>query len=102
MSGCLFCAGKAPPPGARCKYCRREGARLPAHTCHAKGCNREVPPKLLMCTAHWRMVPRDLQRKVWLHYVPGQEIKKNPTREYLEVMRAAIQAVAMKEGRAGE
>lgn len=57
---------------------------------------------MLMCTRHWRMVPRDLQRKVWLHYVPGQEIKKNPTSEYLEVMREAIRAVAVKEGRVCE
>lgn len=69
------------------------------HTCHAKGCTRVIPPKLLMCLKHWRMVPRDLQRAVWATYRPGQEIDKRPTKEYLEIARAAIQAVAAKEGR---
>jgi hypothetical protein len=24
------------------------------HVCHAEGCEREVPPKLLMCFVHWK------------------------------------------------
>lgn len=67
------------------------------HTCHAQGCETAVPPKPLMCLKHWRMVPRELQRAVWATYRPGQEIDKRPSREYLEIARAAIQAVAMKE-----
>jgi hypothetical protein len=47
------------------------------HTCHAEGCEVAVPPKLLMCLKHWRMVPKHLQREVW--------------------MRAAIDAVAQRE-----
>ncbi len=54
---------------------------------------------MLMCLAHWRMVPKDIQRAVWLEYRPGQEITKTPTARYLEVMRKAIDAVAKKEGR---
>jgi hypothetical protein len=60
-------------------------------------CEKEVPPKLLMCLTHWRMVPRRLQRLVWKHYRPGQEIDKRPTREYLDVMKRAIRAVSMVE-----
>lgn len=67
------------------------------HLCHAKGCKTPVPPKMLMCLKHWRMVPRHLQRQVWAHYRPGQEVDKRPTREYLQVMDAAIDAVAQKE-----
>ena len=67
------------------------------HLCHAKGCQVEVPPKMLMCFRHWRMVPRDLQKLVWSYYRPGQEIDKRPSTEYLEVMEAAIDAVAQKE-----
>lgn len=67
------------------------------HLCHARGCPIAVPPKLLMCIRHWRMVPRDIQRRVWAHYRPGQEIDKRPTRQYLEVMNEAIQAVAARE-----
>ena len=69
------------------------------HFCHATGCNKPVPSKLLMCLRHWRMVPRDIQRSVWRHYRPGQEIDKCPTHEYLEVMKQAIDAVARVEGR---
>jgi hypothetical protein len=67
------------------------------HTCHARNCAKEVPPKLLMCLKHWRMVPRDLQRAVWAAYHEGQEITKDPSLEYLRAARAAIQAVAAKE-----
>lgn len=69
------------------------------HLCHAKGCTIPVPPKMLMCKRHWYMVPINIQRKVWLHYRPGQEIDKRPTREYLEVMQEAIDHVAMQEGK---
>ncbi len=66
------------------------------HTCHAEGCNLIVPPRMLMCAAHWRRVPRHLQAAVWREYRPGQEIDKNPTPEYLEVMQAAIESVRCK------
>lgn len=68
------------------------------HRCHARGCTTPVPPRLLMCARHWRMVPKDLQQRVWAHCRPGQEVTKDPTREYLEVAQAAIRAVALKEG----
>ena len=69
------------------------------HPCHAEGCEVEVPPRMLMCIKHWRMVPRPLQALVWRHYVPGQEIRKDPTREYLEVQKQAVEIVARLEGR---
>lgn len=67
------------------------------HTCHAHGCTAEVPPKLLMCLKHWRMVPKALQRAVWATYRSGQEIDKQASREYLEAAKAAIDAVHTKE-----
>lgn len=67
------------------------------HTCHAQNCERAVPPKLLMCGNHWRMVPHGLQRAVWATYRPGQEIDKCPSADYLKAARAAIEAVAAKE-----
>lgn len=69
------------------------------HVCHADGCEVSVPPKMLMCLRHWKMVPRSIQLRVWREYVPGQEVRKDPSSEYLEVMREAIEAVAEKEGR---
>lgn len=68
------------------------------HLCHAMGCAREVPPALLMCLRHWRLVPREIQRLVWKHYRKGQEIDKRPSKEYLEVMKLAIRSVAEQEG----
>jgi len=69
------------------------------HLCHAKGCSAEVPPSLLMCSHHWRMVPEDLQRRVWRTYRKGQEIDKRPSEAYLAAMREAIEAVSTIEGR---
>jgi hypothetical protein len=68
-----------------------------AHHCHAEGCNVEVPPKLLMCRKHWFMVPKNLQARIWATYRPGQEIDKNPSPEYREAQRAAIDAVKAKQ-----
>jgi hypothetical protein len=55
-----------------------------------------VPPKMLMCLRHWRMVPRELQQRVWATYVSGQEVRKDPTKEYMEAQRAAVQAVTKR------
>jgi hypothetical protein len=34
------------------------------HNCAATGCQKQVPLNLLMCMAHWRMVPAPTQREV--------------------------------------
>lgn len=69
------------------------------HTCHAEGCDVDVPPKMLMCLKHWRRVPKKLQAEIWRTYRPGQEVDKKPSAEYLVAQHAAVQAVAEKEGR---
>jgi hypothetical protein len=99
------------PPGCRLVFNRcppRRGTRKPwerpaegeesLHLCHARGCGTPVPPRLLMCLRHWKMVPIDIQRRVWHYYRPGQERDKRPSAEYLKVMKEAIEAVAQKEG----
>lgn len=68
------------------------------HTCHARGCEKEIAPRLLMCLRHWRMVPPALQAEVWKWYRPGQESDKGPGYLYLIAMRNAINAVAALEG----
>ena len=67
------------------------------HHCHAIGCNKPVPPKMLMCKRHWAMVPPPLRQEVWRHYRPGQEVDKNPSPEYLAAAKAAIAAVCKAE-----
>jgi hypothetical protein len=39
-----------------------------------------------------------MQAEIWTVYVPGQEIDKTPTGEYLTVARKVIDYVAEKEG----
>jgi hypothetical protein len=72
-------------------------AAAEAHTCHATGCTVAVPPHLLMCFRHWRLVPRPLQARVYATYRRGQEIDKRPSAAYLDAAKAAIRAVAEKE-----
>lgn len=72
---------------------------MAAHECHARGCHRSVPPRMLMCRTHWFMVPKRLQDEVWATYRPGQERDKSPSDEYLEAARAAVAAVADEEAR---
>lgn len=41
------------------------------HPCSVRGCERSVPPYLLMCRFHWRWVPRHIQQNViaaWAAY----------------------------------
>jgi hypothetical protein len=47
-----------------------------------------------MCFRHWKLVPYALQKAVWDEYVPGQEIRKDPTLEYITAAHAAIDHVA--------
>ncbi len=68
------------------------------HACHAHGCNMSIPPKMLMCRRHWRMVPKAIQIDVWVAYVPGQEQgQSTPTEEWHKAADAAIAAVRKKE-----
>jgi hypothetical protein len=64
------------------------------HKCHALGCSVEVPPSLLMCKPHWRLVPRKLKLDIWRYYQKGQEVTKNPSIDYVASAIAAIFHVA--------
>lgn len=69
------------------------------HACHHPTCTREVPPKLLACAYHWRVLPERLKARIWTEYHTGQEILKNPSKEYLVVMRECIQYWSDNDGR---
>ena len=94
------CVAEPKPEGrqVRCKLCGTVYGKE-KHPCHAIGCEVDIAPKLLMCPAHWRLVPRALQRAVWDTYVERQEIRKDPSDEYMVAQRAAVEAVAKREGR---
>ena len=42
-----------------------------SHECPANGCARAVSGGQLMCRTHWRMVPKDAQRRVWAAWDDG-------------------------------
>ena len=69
-----------------------------SHVCHARDCEVEVPPSMLMCAYHWYMVPRPIRAEVWTAYRRGQEIDKEPSAEYLIAARKAVEAVAASVG----
>jgi hypothetical protein len=71
-----------------------------AHTCHAVGCERYVPPQMLMCRQHWFTVPAKLRSRVWSTYQDGQCDTLDPSSAYCQAAKAAVIAVAEKEGRA--
>lgn len=58
------------------------------HTCHWPGCTIEVPPAMWGCKRHWFTLPRTLRNRIWATYVPGQEITKTPSDDYLDAALA--------------
>lgn len=54
-----------------------------SHTCHWPGCKVPVPPKMWGCRSHWFRLPQSLRNAIWRTYVPGQEIAKTPSAEYV-------------------
>jgi hypothetical protein len=45
------------------------------------------------------MLPKSTRDAVWAVYVPGQEVRKDPTDEYIDVAWDAVRWLAVKEGR---
>jgi hypothetical protein len=68
------------------------------HVCHAVGCHVPVARSRLMCIEHWFMVPTAMRKRIWVTFVPGQEVSRKPSREYVEAARDAINYVARLEG----
>jgi hypothetical protein len=73
-----------------------------AHHCHAAGCEKNVMPEMLMCKRHWFMVPYAIRRTVWDTYRDGQCDDWQITHAYAVAAKAAVTAVATKEGITGE
>lgn len=69
------------------------------HRCAAIRCEHIIPPEMLMCYAHWKKVPKPIQNEVWRTYRKGQENDLSLIGPgYREAVRAAVEAVAAKEG----
>jgi hypothetical protein len=73
-----------------------------SHKCHWPTCNRDVPPKMWGCRAHWFKLPKNLRDWIWRTYVPGQEKTKTPSPEYLEAATEVQKWIAteIREGSA--
>lgn len=41
--------------------------------CAIPGCNNHCSPNKLMCFGHWKMVPQDIQKRVYQHYRSGDK-----------------------------
>lgn len=54
------------------------------HHCHWPGCDRQVPPAMWGCKAHWFKLPATLRNRIWATYRPGQEVNGTPSAAYLE------------------
>ena len=68
------------------------------HTCHARGCETECKREHLMCSRHWRMVPRKIQNAVYDAYRPGQcDFEPLPSEAWHVAADAAIREVARIE-----
>ena len=59
------------------------------HLCHWPGCSRKVPPKMWGCKQHWFTLPASIRRRIWATYVPGQEVRKDPSGAYLAAAQEA-------------
>src|SRR5262245_36010814 len=77
-------------------YVKRAG-QTRNHHCHWPGCERQVPPAMWGCKAHWYALPPNLRRKIWATVRSGQETNWTPSREYVAaalVVQAWIKANA--------
>ena len=68
--------------------------------CAAIGCDERIPPQLLFCSPHWKLISRDVRQRVIRHYQIGQERRGDASPEYRAAAREAIRQVAELEGRA--
>lgn len=66
------------------------------HTCHWPGCGKQVPPAMWGCKAHWFKLPRHIRNRIWAAYSPGQEIRMDPSAEYLEAAQEAQDWIALQ------
>jgi hypothetical protein len=103
--GCGEYLGDSPGYARRCSACRRgepkresfrEQKKREMHNCHADNCKRFVPSNLFMCGQHWKKVSQKTQQLIWKTYRTGQEIDKNPSKEWLEASRLARAEVSAK------
>lgn len=66
------------------------GKQTKFHRCPAFGCQKDVPNKLLMCFAHWKIVPAALQDVIVAQWKYGVHARCHPTQAYTDALREAL------------
>lgn len=75
------------PPAGR-------GPGLDRHRCAASTCQTSVRRDRLMCPPDWRLVPRDVQARIWETWRGGPGVV---TPEYQQAVADAISAVKARK-----
>jgi hypothetical protein len=63
------------------------------HDCPVGGCQHRIPHFLLMCKAHWALVPAEIQRSVYRAWSRGAGAG---TQAHADAMVTAVLAVEQK------
>lgn len=63
------------------------------HSCPVKDCKRSVPDHHLMCGRHWRLVPEDVNKRVYKTCNEMHSGKPGARKEYVAARNEAIAAV---------
>jgi hypothetical protein len=66
------------------EYVRRQ-RQTRGHGCHWPGCDKQCPPAMWGCKAHWFKLPKRLRDAIWDTYEIGQEVDMTPSDAYLTV-----------------
>ncbi len=69
--------------GEKVAYVKRQG-QTRNHHCHWPECDKQVPPAMWGCKAHWFRLPKRLRDRIWLEYAIGQEADWSPSDDYLD------------------
>jgi hypothetical protein len=72
----------------KAEYVKSQG-QTRAHHCHWPGCEKQVPPAMWGCKAHWFMLPLAIRTAIWNAYKPGQEKTMTPSRAYVDAAQDA-------------
>lgn len=64
------------------------------HLCHWPGCDKQVPPAMWGCKAHWFSLPKRLRDRIWATYRAGQEKTMTPSADYIAAAKAVQEWIA--------
>lgn len=73
--------------------------RATKHKCALPSCTEQVPLRMLMCLAHWRLVPPDEQAAVWKAY-RNRHRGGQYEGDYYNAVKAAVASVEAAKRRA--